>query len=294
MRITVFTPAYNRAYIIEKLYRSLQRQSFKDFEWVVVDDGSTDNTEELFARFCAEENSFSIHYVKTKNGGKHRAINRGVAMASGELFFIVDSDDHVTDDALEVIDRVEKTIPVDEKSKFAGICGQRGTDAETPMGSTFEGYYLDITSLEREQKGIFGEKAEVFYTQILKKYPFPEFEGEKFVTESVVWFAIASDGYLLRFHNDITIICNYLPDGLTAQGEELLFRNPRGYGLYLHQNQKFGVLSGMNKWNEYLRFYYALRDQYSFSQISSFLHMNTLRLWLRLFGMRLFYKFYDD
>lgn len=294
MRITVFTPAYNRAYIIEKLYRSLQRQNFTDFEWVVVDDGSTDNTQTLFQQFCAEENAFPIRYVKTENGGKHRAINRGVSMASGELFFIVDSDDHVTDNALEIIDRVERTIPDESRSSFAGICGQRGTDINTPMGSTFKGDILDITALERGKYGVSGEKSEVFYTDILKKYPFPEFEGERFITENVVWYAMAADGYRLRFHNDITIICNYLPDGLTSQGEVLLLRNPRGYGLAIHQNVEFGLLTGMNKWNEYLRFYYALRDQYSFAQISSFLRMNTLKLWIRLFGMRLFYKFYDD
>ena len=92
-KITVFTPTYNRAYIIETLYRSLQRQTYRDFEWLVVDDGSADNTQELFEAWQKEDNFFPIRYYKQENGGKCRAMNRGLEMAQGELFFTVDSDD---------------------------------------------------------------------------------------------------------------------------------------------------------------------------------------------------------
>ena len=103
MRITVFTPTYNRSYIIERLYHSLKRQTFRDFEWIVIDDGSTDDTELRFTQIQNDSNDFPIHYIKTANGGKHRAINKGVTRASGELFYIVDSDDFLPDDALEII-----------------------------------------------------------------------------------------------------------------------------------------------------------------------------------------------
>ena len=92
-KVTVFTPTYNRAYIIENLYRSLQRQTCMEFEWLVVDDGSSDGTEALFEKWVKEENPFPIRYHKKENGGKCRAINRGLEMADGELFFTVDSDD---------------------------------------------------------------------------------------------------------------------------------------------------------------------------------------------------------
>ena len=105
MKITVFTPTYNRAYIIENLYRSLQRQTVKDFEWLVIDDGSTDNTQELFDKWISEENAFPIRYYKQRNGGKCRAINRALDLAQGELFFTVDSDDYLTKDALEKVMR---------------------------------------------------------------------------------------------------------------------------------------------------------------------------------------------
>ena len=116
MRITVFTPTYNRAYIISNLYNSLCRQTFKDFEWLIVDDGSTDNTEELVNKWINDANSgFSIRYFKKENGGKPSAINYGVDCAEGELFFTVDSDDYLTDDALEKIDRWERELPKDKR-----------------------------------------------------------------------------------------------------------------------------------------------------------------------------------
>lgn len=183
MRITVFTPTYNRCFLLEQLYSSLKRQTFKDFEWLVVDDGSTDNTTDFFSKIKKEKNPFDIIYIKTENGGKHRAINCGINHASGELFFIVDSDDYLTDNALALIDKIEKSIPQNDSKYYGGICGIRGYSKDKPIGSSFEGKYLDITMLERTKYGISGDKAEVFYTHLLKRYPFPEFEGEKFLTE---------------------------------------------------------------------------------------------------------------
>ena len=150
-----------------------------------------------------KKNNFKITYVKTENGGKHRAINKGIEIANGELFFIVDSDDDLTDDALQKIDFVERTLST-ESGKFGGICGSKGFSEKEIVGSTYEDEgFLDITMLERPKYKINGDKAEVFYTDVLKNYPFPEFEGEKFLTECVVWDRIANDGYKLRFFNDI-------------------------------------------------------------------------------------------
>ena len=126
MKLTVFTPTYNRAYIIENLYQSLQRQSCHDFEWLVVDDGSSDNTKELFDNWMKEENPFPIRYYKQENGGKHRAINYAIPLAEGELFFIVDSDDYLTDDAVETILEQFKTLPSEDSRKYAGICNCKG------------------------------------------------------------------------------------------------------------------------------------------------------------------------
>ena len=293
MRITVFTPTYNRGYLIENLYRSLQRQTFRDFEWVVVDDGSTDDTEERFVSFAKEENTFPIRYIKTENGGKHRAINRGVQESSGELFFIVDSDDYLPDDALQLIDEVERTIPGAEKNTFGGVCGIKGFANEQEIGKTFEGEFLDITMLERSINGISGDKAEVFYTTLLRNYPFPEYDGENFITECVVWDKIAFDGYRLRFFNKTVMICEYRPDGLSAQGESLFYRNPKGWGLYLYQCVKYGKLNGLEKWSSYNKYYKIQEKQNNLFEISRNLHINPFVLGLRIFGLRVFYKLYD-
>jgi glycosyltransferase involved in cell wall biosynthesis len=241
MRFTVFTPTYNRAHTLGRLFESLKRQSFRDFEWLVVDDGSTDNTEELISGFIAEKPFFEINYIKTENGGKHRAINRGMPHARGELTFLLDSDDWLTDDSLCTVDRVEKSIV--DKRGFAGVCGLKCYDEGNAVGQSFEGEWLDITTLERNRYGILGDKAEVYYTSILREYPFPEIDGEKFATESIVWSRIAHDGYKLRFFNENIYLCEYVEDGLTAQGNLLYARNPKQWGIYINQEYTFGAWS---------------------------------------------------
>ena len=292
--ITVFTPTYNRGYIIKNLYQSLKRQSVKNFEWIVIDDGSTDNTEDFFIDILSDNNLFMISYEKVANGGKHRAINRGIKIAKGELFFIVDSDDYLTDDAIEKIIALEASIPDDEKKNFAGICENRGYSEKEIIGKSFsKDGYLDITMLERDKYGIYGDKAEVFYTDILRKYPFPEFKGENFLTECVVWDKIAYDGFKLRFANDIIYICNYLPDGLTAHYDELFEKNPAGYGLYIYQSGKNGKLCGFEKWKEYYKYYHRFKPKLGLKKTASYLHINPIVLCIRIFGMKVFYKLYD-
>ena len=90
-KITICTPTYNRGYILEQCYESLKKQTNKEFEWIIIDDGSVDNTDELVKRWLSEENDFNIKYLKTKNGGKHRAINKALDLSKGYLFFIVAS-----------------------------------------------------------------------------------------------------------------------------------------------------------------------------------------------------------
>ena len=236
-RVTVFTSTYNRAYLIENLYNSLKRQTCKEFEWIVVDDGSTDGTAELLTQWVLEENEFNIIYMKVKNGGKHRAINKGTDLANGELFLMVDSDDYLVDNAIQKIVSWRETIR--EMTGFCGIAGNKGYEEKTMIGESFEGDYIDATSLERDKYNIKGDKAEIFYTQILQKYKFPEINGENFMTESVVWNAIANDGFKLRWFNEIIYIAHYLTDGLTYHAQEIALKNPKGYLLSNKQNHFF-------------------------------------------------------
>lgn len=282
MKITVFTPAYNRAYIIETLYRSLQKQTFRDFEWLVVDDGSTDDTEELFQKILQDQNDFLIRYLKQENGGKHRAINRSVQMAQGELFFIVDSDDFLPSDSLEIITQVELSIPQTEKVHFAGVCGLKIYSRQQELGKTFSGEYLDITTLERKKCQITGDKAEVYYTNILMHYPFPEFDGEKFCTESIVWDRIAYAHLKLRFFNQNIYCCDYLEDGLTKQGWQLYANNPQQWGLSIYQDRLFGK---NNFWEDSIqtyRFFLWEKNKMTMQRIAFLLHVSLPTLYMKI------------
>ncbi len=293
MEITIFTPTYNRAYIIKNLYESLKKQTFKDFEWIVIDDGSTDNTEELFSEIMNEENSFPIIYKKVENGGKHRAINKGVLLATGRMFFIVDSDDNLPEDSLETILKYEKTIDECHRSEFAGVSGLKGYSCEQSLGGSFNGDFLDMTYLETQKNGVYGDKAEVYYTDVLKKYPFPEFEGELFILESVVWNEIGASGLKLRYFNKVVYYCEYLEDGLTNLGMKKFENTPKGYGLYLYQSIKYGKLKKLKKWESIFAYYRMYREKNTFLEISRNLKMNPVKLYFRLLGLRLFYKLYN-
>lgn len=226
--ITVFTPTYNRAYILPVLYKSLQAQTSHDFEWLIVNDGSTDNTEEIVRHWQGEDNPFPIQYYKTPNGGKHRAINVGVANARGEAFFIVDSDDFLPPDALANIAPIFTQIAND--THFAGICGFRA-DPKTlkPLSNTaLLNQTLDCSMTDiRRKYHIRGDMAEVFKTSVLKQYPFPAFEGENFISEGAVWNKI-SQHYLLRYVPKTWYLCEYLPDGLTQNIRKKYRNNPQG------------------------------------------------------------------
>lgn len=214
MLITIFTPTYNRRQLIDNLYQSLLAQTANNFEWLVVDDGSNDDTDKYFSDLLAKQHSFPIRYINQENGGKHRAINNGVKKASGELFFTVDSDDYLTENAIEKINQWVATL--DNSRKWAGIAGLRGLSKNRVLGlhnSTSK--FIDAKNSERRKYKLLGDKAEIYFTEVLRKYPFPEIRGENFISEEIVWNAIARDGYYLRWFNEIIYICNYLEGGLT-------------------------------------------------------------------------------
>lgn len=268
--VTVFTPTYNRAYILGDLYHSLQRQTCMDFEWLIVDDGSADDTKALVASWQGEENPFPIRYVYQENGGKCRAINRGLKEADGRLFFTVDSDDYLTDDAIEKVIRWDGELPRD--GHFCGYVGNRGiTPTQTP-NRLFPGGYLDGTALNRYDQ-VDGERAFVFYTEIHRKYLYPEFPGEKFLTEAVTWDLMAHDGYKMRFYNDIIWIWEYKDDGLTRAGYRVFLENPQGTGLFFRQKAEFLHYSLWNKLTLWYGYATDAMDRCTDEQIASYIGM---------------------
>ena len=244
--ITVFTPTYNRAKLLTRLYRSLQEQTYKNFEWLIVDDGSTDETDLVVNELKNGQQNFPIRYFKTENGGKHRAINYGVSKAMGEAFFIVDSDDWLPSNALSDISYYFEQVQFDHA--FAGVAGLKVAHNGTGKEKSFNGEYLDATSLERHQYGIIGEKAEVFQTELLKNYPFPVYDGENFISEAIVWNKIAYDGLKLRWFNRCVYIYEYQEDGLTNNLRKRYQNNPRGYLSYVEQEIRFQKRRGIKKY----------------------------------------------
>lgn len=278
MRITVFTPTYNCAYILEQLYRSLQKQTCRDFEWLIVDDGSADDTEALVRSWMEDSNAFPIRYFRQENGGKHRAINKGLELAEGALFFIVDSDDWLPPDSIRCALHWADSLPTDRIRQYCGICGLKAYSMEEAVGTSFAGAWIDCTCLQRDAHGISGDKAEIFFTDVMRKYPFPEFEGENFITEAVVWDRMAADGYLLRFFNEVIYLCEYRDDGLSNQGMNIFFRNPNGYGLYLRQSRMYGKFHPAAQSYHEVQCYLHWRRKMSLSSIARLLDRPPLRL----------------
>lgn len=246
MKLTVFTPAYNRANLLIKLYDSLSEQTIKSFEWIIVDDASTDNTKSVVESFLGKENEFEISYYCQEHGGKHRAINYALNKAKGSFFFIVDSDDYLVDNAVElVLNWIES---IEENELIAGVAGLKISPEGKLWGLKHNdeiadrvGTFVDASNFERKKYDLLGDKAEVYRTEILKKYALPEFEGEYFVTEAVCWDAIAGAGYKLRWYYEPIYVCDYLEDGLTRTGANELkgrINNYQGYCYYIRQSLK--------------------------------------------------------
>lgn len=259
IKLTICTPTYNRAYILPNLYKSLTNQSCTLFEWLIIDDGSTDNTDEIISSWISNVNKFSIRYYKKENGGKCSAINYGLDLAKGELFLVIDSDDIITFDAVEKIIALEKTII--NKNEFCGVSFNLGLSAENTPNNLFSEDYKDATLLERYSE-FDGERALAFYTDIHRKYKYPVFANERFLTEAVVWNRIAKDGYKMRFSNDIICIYEYRDDGLTKAGNTIFINNPHGYGLWLKEKDIFMHKSFSDKIKTYYSFTCELKNKY--------------------------------
>lgn len=221
-KITIFTPTYNRGYALDKLYESLLRQTCEDFLWLVIDDGSTDNTEEL-VRGWQDEHKIEIQYYKQKNQGKTAAHNRGAELTETELFFCVDSDDYLVDDAVEQILRAWESRP----DGCIGIIGYQAYEDGTLItrynGSLTRGIFRDFA-----RDGLKGDTALPIQTDILKKYRYPQFEGENFFPQGYLWDLMGRDGDLLLLKKPIGIV-RYMRDGFTGNIARAMYNIPQGY-----------------------------------------------------------------
>lgn len=234
MTVTVLTPTFNRGRVLEKLYESLERQSCKDFEWLVVDDGSTDGTDNLIAQL-QEKSEFPIRYIYKSNGGKHTALNVGVQSIDSELVFIVDSDDVVTEDAIESILKIHQKYGV--RDNICGYAFLRAFPDGKVNGKKFDkdeqiGSYVQVR-VNGNDTG--ADKAEVFKTHCLKEFPFPEYPNEKFLGEDLVWVRMARKYEMVHINKSI-YIGNYLEGGLTNNRRKHNIASPMGC---LHRAEEF-------------------------------------------------------
>ncbi len=214
---SIVTPTYNRAHTLERVYHSLREQSYQDFEWVVVDDGSTDGTHALIKRW-QQEASFPIRYVWQPNQHKKTAFNNGVRHASGEWLVALDSDDALDTNALYNMARAWDEIPPAQRDRYVAITGLCAYPDGRIVGDMYPEDCLDATSLDMTFRyHVRGEKFGCLRTDILRQFPFPE-DIPGFVPESLVWRAIARAGYLTRFVNQVFRVYHDSADSLSRQG----------------------------------------------------------------------------
>lgn len=234
MMITVLTPTFNRGGRLQSLWDSLQKQTVKDFEWLVVDDGSTDGTKDLITQL-QEKSDFPIRYIYKSNGGKHTALNVGIQTICSELTFIVDSDDYVTADAVESILKIHQKYR--SQNNICGYAFLRAFPDGKVNGKKFDvdekiGSYIDVR-VNGDDTG--ADKAEVFKTHCLKEFPFPEYPNEKFLGEDLVWVRMARK-YQMVHINKAIYIGNYLEDGLTNNRRKHNIASPIGC---MHRAEEF-------------------------------------------------------
>ncbi|MCC3869661.1 glycosyltransferase family 2 protein [Terrisporobacter mayombei] len=233
--LTVFTPTYNRAYILNQCYESLVRQTCKDFVWLIIDDGSTDNTKELVKKWMKEDNEFEIRYHYKKNGGMHTGHNTAYELIATELNVCVDSDDFMPDNAVELITGFWKKNGSDKYSgiialdvyKNGEVIGCRLPDKK----STTLGRFYD--------NGGKGDKKLIYRTDIINSYPkYPEFKNEKFVPLDYKYL-LADQDYELLILNEAVCMVEYMEDGSSMNMFRQYYKNPRGFAFARKVHMKY-------------------------------------------------------
>ena len=236
--LTVFTPAYNRAYTLPRTYESMKQQKNTDFIWLIVDDGSSDNTAELVKQWQAEENGFTIQYIYKENGGMHTAHNTAYELIDTELNTCVDSDDALAPDAVQII------YDAWQKVKDRGYAGLLGLDAEFNgqiIGKGFPDGLTETTLGDYYRNGGRGDKKLILRTDVVRQYPpYPTFPGERFVPLGSLYAMIDKD-YQLSVLDAVVCLVEYMPDGSTHNMLRQYFRNPNGF-----RYSRLVTLSGPN------------------------------------------------
>lgn len=244
--LTVFTPAYNRAYTLHKCYESLKRQTNKNFKWLIVDDGSTDNTKELVMKW-KEEADFEIIYIYKKNGGMHTAHNTAYENIDTELNVCIDSDDYLTDDAVEIITSEWKKV---RNENLAGLGALNVFEDGKVIGTKFpenlkSSKYFNIYN----KHGVKGDKKFIYRTELTRDFPYPEFEGEKYVGLDYKYKKL-DEKYEVALVNKVVCVVEYMEDGSSKNMLRQYRNNPKGWCFFRLENLKIPNTSIKYKFKE--------------------------------------------
>lgn len=242
-KITVLTPVFNRGNYLMRIYKSMSQQTNNSFQWLIVDDGSSDETEQIARNIIKNHNnSFEIDYYKKQNGGKHTALNYSHTFIKGDYVMILDSDDYLKDKAIEIVcKRINKLV---KREQVGWLAFLKGNEDGTPFDSLYK-KDGEITTYEKYlNEGRKGECCDVYLTKLFVSYPYPEFSNEKFISESYLNIQASLYGkYKMITYNDIIQVVEYLDGGLTLEGRSLQIENPKGHAeLWRHVNgEQFSV-----------------------------------------------------
>ncbi len=222
--ITILTPTFNRRDKLPILFESLQKQTASGFQWLIIDDGSTDDTAEYVRSLLSDKFEISYHYKK--NGGKHTALNYSHPYIKGEYVCIVDSDDYLVPDAVESMANLISKYGADET--IACYSFQKGRKDGRALVKSVPKEPIVSNHIDFRLNGNRpGDCCEVEKTAVLKMFPFPEFEGEKFLSEGYLWVNIARQ-YNTVYVDKVVYICEYLEGGLTKSGRKMRLKSPKG------------------------------------------------------------------
>ena len=247
--ITIFTPTYNREKLLPRLYNSLVEQENNNFIWLVVDDGSNDNTKELITSFI-KENKIKIEYIYQSNAGKNQAYNTGILNCSTRWFMCLDSDDYLTCNSIYLM---LNQIHYIRGTKYIGVLSPKGCDSVTTLKQVVFPNLKFGTITDIYKAGFIGEINVLLKADIAKLYLFPKIENEKFVTEAYILDQIDAK-YEYYINSEIIVIAEYQEDGLTNNILRLYKNNPKSYSAYFNQKMKLSkaIMDKINACAQYI------------------------------------------
>lgn len=233
--LTIFTPTYNRKELLFRCYKSLRKQTSNNFEWLIIDDGSTDGSRECIEKWINEKKDFNIRYIYQENQGMHGAHNTAYENINTELNTCLDSDDYMPEDAVEKI----CSFWIENGSdKYAGFAALDSFENGKVIGIKFPEDIKSSTLFDLYNKNkVIGDKKLIYRSDLTRKYPYPLFEGERYVGLAYKYYKIDKE-YELLLMNEVVCIVEYQQDGSTNNMLRQYIKNPRGFAFYRKENLK--------------------------------------------------------